>query len=79
MNSELLPILSGLLLGSACVRIRLRWRLALLIPGLGVFATMASGEFQTSWSFLLVDIPLVAVSAAAGYAATGSLRLLRWT
>jgi hypothetical protein len=32
----------------------------------GVLATVVSGEWRVSWAFLLIDIPLVAVSAVAG-------------
>ncbi|MGH3145151.1 MAG: hypothetical protein ACRDTR_05045 [Rubrobacter sp.] len=38
---------------------------ALLIVAFGVLATVVSGEYLISWSFLLIDIPLIAPSAAA--------------
>jgi hypothetical protein len=74
---ELLPIVSGLFVG--CV-------LGLVRPGLrvpvgvglaivfGLLATVASGEFLESWAFLLIDIPLVAIAAVIGFAATYYLR-----
>jgi hypothetical protein len=40
----------------------------------GVLATVLSGEYLISWSFLLIDIPLVAVSAAASLYVTHRLR-----
>jgi hypothetical protein len=36
-----------------------------------------SGEWRISWSFLLIDIPLVAVSAVAGDLLSRSV-VLRW-
>ena len=33
---------------------------------LGVLATVVTGEFKTSWAYLLVDIPLVAIAAIVG-------------
>jgi hypothetical protein len=45
---------------------------------LGVAATMLSGEFRIGWEYLLIDIPLVAVSAAAIYWVTrGAVRRLQ--
>jgi hypothetical protein len=48
-----------------------------LIIAFGVLATVVSGEYLISWSFLLIDIPLVAVSAAAGLFVTHRLRWAR--
>jgi hypothetical protein len=66
---ELFPIAMGLVLGAALgfVRpsIRLPVGIALAIV-LGVLATVLTGEFKTSWGYLLVDIPLVALAATAG-------------
>jgi hypothetical protein len=36
---------------------------------LGVLATVVTGEFRTSWEYVLFDIPLVAISAALGWIA----------
>jgi hypothetical protein len=33
---------------------------------LGTTATIVSGEYKVSWEFLLIDIPLVALSSIAG-------------
>lgn len=74
---ELLPVASGLILGSilGLLRPSLRAPLGLvLIVALGVIATVVSGEYLISWSFLLIDIPLVAISAAASLILTHRLR-----
>ena len=46
----------------------------ILVVLLGACATIFSREFTVSWAFLLVDIPLVAISAAIAYLAVG-----KWT
>jgi hypothetical protein len=48
-----------------------------LILTFGALATMVSGEYLISWSFLLIDIPLVAISAGAGLIVTHRLRRAR--
>jgi hypothetical protein len=64
---ELVPVISGILLGSFLgylppgKRLRIGVTLSIL---LGVLATVASGEFRLSWGYLLIDIPLVAGVAA---------------
>jgi hypothetical protein len=67
--TEFFPIvaglLCGLLLGSFTARRRVIVGLAFSVVA-GVLATVVSGESQISWAFLLIDIPLVAVSAGAG-------------
>lgn len=73
---ELLPVASGLVLGSILGLLRSSLRLPVglvLIVVLGVAATVVSGEYLISWSFLLIDIPLVAVSAVAGLFVTHRL------
>jgi hypothetical protein len=65
---ELLPVASGLVIGLILGLIRPSLRIpvgVLLIVAFGVVATVVSGEYLISWSFLLIDIPLVALSAAA--------------
>jgi hypothetical protein len=72
---ELIPITSGLIAGVLLgwSSRRRSWRVWLAVAVvLGVLATVVTGEWMTSWGFLLVDIPLVAVCAAAGF------RLARW-
>jgi hypothetical protein len=76
---ELLPVASGIVLGSVLGLLRPSVRVPVglvLIVVFGVVATVVSGEYLISWSFLLIDIPLVAVSAAAGLYVT---HRLRWT
>jgi hypothetical protein len=62
---ELIPVACGLLLGAALGYIRPSVRLPLgatLAIVLGVFATVVTGEFELSWDYVLVDIPLVALA-----------------
>jgi hypothetical protein len=67
--TEFFPIvaglLCGLLLGSLTARRRVMVGLAFSVVA-GVLATVVSGEWRISWAFLLIDIPLVGVSAVAG-------------
>jgi hypothetical protein len=74
---EFLPISCGLLLGAILGYVRPAMRLAvggLLAILLGTLATVITGEFMTSWSYLLIDIPLVAVAALLGLVAAQRLR-----
>ena len=74
---EILPVVSGLFLGALIGLLRPSLRVpvgAALILAFGVLATVVSGEYLISWSFLLIDIPLVAVSAAASLYVTHRLR-----
>jgi hypothetical protein len=69
---ELFPLACGLVLGALLGALRPGLRLpigAALAIVLGVLATVATGEFKTSWSYLLIDIPLVAFAAAVGLVA----------
>jgi hypothetical protein len=69
---ELFPIASGLGVGMllGAVRPSLRLRVAtVLAVVLGTAATVISGEYRIGWEFLLIDIPLVALCAAAAFAA----------
>jgi hypothetical protein len=62
---ELIPIGCGLLLGAALGYIRPSMRLAVgaaLAIVLGVCATLVTGEFELTWGYVLVDIPLVALA-----------------
>jgi xanthosine utilization system XapX-like protein len=73
---ELLPIVSGLVIGLILSLLRPSLRVpigVILIITFGMLATVVSGEYLISWSFLLIDIPLVAVSAAAGLFVTHRL------
>ena len=77
---ELLPVASGLVIGLILGLLRSTLRVPVglgLIIAFGVLATVVSGEYLISWSFLLIDIPLVAVSAAASLFVTHRLRWVR--
>jgi hypothetical protein len=77
---ELLPVASGLVIGLILGLLRSSLRVPVglgLIIAFGVLATVVSGEYLMSWSFLLIDIPLVAVSAAASLFVTHRLRWAR--
>lgn len=66
---ELIPLASGFALGIAlgAVRPSMRWWIgAPLAAALGVCATVVTGEFKTSWAYVLVDIPLVTLAAVCG-------------
>ncbi len=81
MSGELFPIVSGLVIGGliGLIRPSVRvWIGALLAVVFGVAATVLSGEFAVSWAFLLIDIPLVAISAAGGLLLVRRLRLGSW-
>jgi hypothetical protein len=75
-SGELFPIMCGLLAGALLGLIRPSMRVwvgALLAVALGVPATVVSGEFEVSWGCLLIDIPLVAISAVVSLLATRRL------
>ena len=68
---EFVPLLSGFGVGLAVGALRLsvpRRLSVLMVVALGVFATVLTGEFEVSWAFVLIDIPLVAVAALCGLA-----------
>ena len=79
---ERFPVVSGVVLGIVVAGLRPSLRLwvgVLLAAVLGLCATVLSGEFEVSWDYLLVDIPLVAVSAGLSFtlARMAFLRLRR--
>lgn len=77
MSRELLPVAIGLGVGTllASVRPALSGATALLLAvPLGFLVTVVTGEFELGWEYLLVDIPLVALSATAGF---WTVRLVR--
>jgi len=45
---------------------------------LGLLATVVTGEFKTSWGYLLFDIPLVAFAAFLGLLSARHLRPPIW-
>ena len=74
---ELFPIAAGLVVGVALALIAPRLRLWLGVPAsvvLGIVATVISGEYQIGWEFLLIDIPLVAVSSVLGLTVARAVR-----
>jgi hypothetical protein len=67
---ELFPVVSGVVLGIVVAGIRPSLRLWIGIPlsiALGLAATVVSGEFEFGWEYLLIDIPLVAVSGGLSF------------
>lgn len=77
---EIVPVLCGLALGAGLGVLRPGIRLpvgAVLSVVIGVLATVITGEFKSSWGYVLVDIPLVACTAFLGLAATRQLRQVR--
>jgi hypothetical protein len=73
---ELIPIGLGLLLGGALGYLRPAWRVpvaAVLAVVLGALVTFFTGEAEISWTYLLIDIPLVAVGALLGVLAARRL------
>lgn len=80
MENEVLPIISGimsgLVLGTVTAR-RRPWVWAVLSIFLGLAATVVSGEFKTTWAYLVIDIPLVGAASAASFLASRNVRLRR--
>lgn len=74
---EILPIAFGLIIGGVLGLLRPSLRLpvgaALAVP-LGVAATFLTGESEISWAFVLIDVPIVALSAVVGLALARRLR-----
>jgi len=74
---ELFPIAAGVLVGILAWRIaspRLRALTVVVLSVIfGTLASAISGELAISWEFLLIDMPLVFLSAAAT-----AVLLLRW-
>jgi hypothetical protein len=78
--NEFFPVLAGLvcgvLLGSLTVRRPLLVGAVCAVVA-GVLATVLAGEWRVSWAFLLIDIPLVGVSALVGDVVSRSVVLRR--
>lgn len=66
---EVFPVLGGILVGLIGLTLSPLRRCiavcAVLSIVIGTAATVISGEWRESWAYLLFDIPLVAVVAAA--------------
>ena len=70
MSRELLPVAIGLGVGTvlAGVRPSMATAAALLLSiPLGFLVTVVTGEFELGWEYLLVDIPLVALTSTAAF------------
>ena len=81
MYRELLPVAIGVGLGTAIASVRpvlSAPAVLLLALPLGFLVTVVTGEFEWGWEYLLVDIPLVAVSAGAGSLAVRAARGNAW-
>jgi hypothetical protein len=77
VKNELFPIVSGLIVGALLPLIRPQMRLVVGVVAavvLGTIATVISGEYKIGWEFLLIDIPLVAISSAAAFATVRAAR-----
>lgn len=75
--NELFPISAGLAVGVVLALVAPRLRLgygAVTALVLGTLATIVSGEYQIGWEFLLIDIPLVAISSVVGLTAVRGVR-----
>ena len=66
---EIFPVVAGVLVGFIAMRVASMKVRAVVIAVLsvlfGVAASAVSGELTITWEFILVDIPLVAISALA--------------
>lgn len=66
--NEVFPIIAGVFVGLIAMRVANVQLRTLAFVALsvvfGVAATTLSGEFAIGWAFLLIDIPLVMLSAA---------------
>ena len=74
---EIFPIVGGLMLGALLGWTRPAARVRIGLPAavtLAFLATVESGEFKSSWGFLLVDILLVAISVIIGLLAVHRIR-----
>jgi len=68
---EIIPVILGAVLGAAIWRSTTGWvRLVLSVLAVlvsGAFATVMSGEYHTSWVYLLLDLGEAALGLAAGF------------
>ena len=75
--NEILPLCSGALLGLLAGWLRPSQRLNVVVSLsvlFGVLASAATGELSMGWEYVLVDIPLVALSAGVCFAARSRRR-----
>jgi len=74
--NEIFPILGGFVVGMLLRIVPRRFRLVVgpvAVLTVGALATIISGEYELGWEYLLVDVPLAALAAAAGYIAVPHL------
>jgi hypothetical protein len=78
--AEIFPVVAGLVgglvLGGFTARRRIVVGVAFSVVA-GLLATVVSGEWRLSWAFLVIDIPLVAVSAVIGVLVSRTVALRR--
>lgn len=76
--NEVFPVMAGLLVGVFALRFAAGWlrtaAIVVLSVVFGVLASAISGELAISWEFVLVDIPLVMLAAAAVVVAAPRVR-----
>lgn len=77
---EIFPVLAGALVGLVLLQVHSPRMKTIVFVALsvllGVTATVISGEFTIGWEFVLIDIPIVMLSAAA--VVVGYPRLRAW-
>ena len=81
MSRELLPVAIGLGVGAVLAGARPAMPSAaalLLSVPLGFLVTVITGEFELGWEYLLVDIPLVALSSTAAFWTVRMVRGEAW-
>jgi hypothetical protein len=67
---EVLPLFLGVVAGGVLglVTVRRRALVWLLVSAvIGGMSTFLTGEWKTSWAFVLLDIPLATAASAAGF------------
>jgi hypothetical protein len=68
--NELVPIVGGLVVGLLLRAVPRRARPVvgpLAVLAVGALATVVSREYEVGWEYLLVDIPLTALTTTAGH------------
>ena len=78
--NEIFPLCSGALLGLLAGWLRPSQRLGVVVSlsvVLGVLTSAVTGELSIGWEYVLIDIPLVALSAGVCFAARSRRRRLR--
>lgn len=75
--NEIVPLVGGLIVGLLLHVVpgsRLRVVVGVLAAfGVGLLATVVSGEYRIGWEYLLFDVPLAALCTVGSYLAVGRL------